>query len=169
MLTKHSPGWDRFSVQPEGHLGENNCHDARQVRLNDKVANLPLQMEMSRHHCVLTCTRKKSNICVKTSYHSHCFHVSLSSFKQVNFLKAISFHSFEAILAFWVSKHSSHLGHSCYDFFYWYLSNVLRFLRFLSTFWPLKCIGLCYILQHLTAFLIWTTSAYFCPERPFKL
>lgn len=55
VLTKHSPGWHRFSVQPERHLGKNDCHDARQVRLDDKVADLPLQMEMSRHHCVFTC------------------------------------------------------------------------------------------------------------------
>lgn len=53
-LTKHSPRWHRFSVQPERHLGENDCHDAREVRLDDKVADLPLQMEMSRHHCVFT-------------------------------------------------------------------------------------------------------------------
>lgn len=55
VLTKHSPRRHRFSVQPERHLGKNDCHDARQVRLDDKVANLPLQMEMSRHHCVFTC------------------------------------------------------------------------------------------------------------------
>lgn len=54
VLTKHSPRWHRFSVQPERHLGKNDCHDAREVRLDDKVADLPLQMEMSRHHCVFT-------------------------------------------------------------------------------------------------------------------
>lgn len=54
LLTKHSPRRYRFSVQPERHLGENDCHDAREVRLDDKVADLPLQMEMSRHHGVFT-------------------------------------------------------------------------------------------------------------------
>lgn len=54
VLTKHSPRWHRFSVQPERHLGKNDCHDAGEVRLDDKVADLPLQMEMSRHHCVFT-------------------------------------------------------------------------------------------------------------------
>lgn len=54
LLTKHSPRRHRFSVQPERHLGENDCHDAREVRLDDKVADLPLQMEMSRHHGVFT-------------------------------------------------------------------------------------------------------------------
>lgn len=28
QLTKDSPGRDRFSVEPERHLGEDNCHDA---------------------------------------------------------------------------------------------------------------------------------------------
>jgi len=58
ILTKHSPSWHRFSVQPERHLGKNDGHDAWEVRLDDKVANLPLQMEMSRHHCVFTCGHK---------------------------------------------------------------------------------------------------------------
>lgn len=54
-LTEHSPSRHWFSIQPERHLGENDCHDAREVRLDDKVADFPLQMKMSRHHCVFTC------------------------------------------------------------------------------------------------------------------
>lgn len=58
ILTEHSSSRHRLSVQPERHLGENDGHDARQVRLNDKVADFPLQMEMSRHHRVFTCGDK---------------------------------------------------------------------------------------------------------------
>lgn len=55
MLTKDGSGWHRFPVQPERHLGEDDGHDAGEVGLDDKVADLPLQMEMSRHHRVFTC------------------------------------------------------------------------------------------------------------------
>lgn len=58
-LTEHGSRRYRFSIQPERHLGENDCHDAREVRLDDKVANLPLQVEMSCHHCVFTCGDEK--------------------------------------------------------------------------------------------------------------
>lgn len=54
-LTKHSPGWDRLSVQPKGHLRQDHGHYARKVGLDDEVPDLPLQMEMGRHDCVFTC------------------------------------------------------------------------------------------------------------------
>lgn len=50
LLTKHSSCWNRFSVEPEGHLWQYHCHDARQVSLDDKVTNLPLQMEVCSHN-----------------------------------------------------------------------------------------------------------------------
>lgn len=53
-LTKHSPGRDRLPVEPEGHLGQDDGHEARHVGLNHKVANLSLQEEVSHHYCVLT-------------------------------------------------------------------------------------------------------------------
>ncbi len=57
-LTKNRPGWNRLSVEPEGHLGQDDGHDARQVRLNHKITDLPLQVEVGRHHSVLTCEDK---------------------------------------------------------------------------------------------------------------
>jgi len=36
-------------------LGQNDSHEAGHVSLNHKVTNLPLQVEMGHHDCVLTC------------------------------------------------------------------------------------------------------------------
>lgn len=54
-LTKDSSGRDGFSVQPERHLREDDGHDAGQIRLDHKVANFPLQVEVSGHDHVLSC------------------------------------------------------------------------------------------------------------------
>lgn len=54
-LTEHSPGRDGLSVEPEGHLGEDDGHDAGEIRLDHKVTNFPLQVEVGRHHDVLSC------------------------------------------------------------------------------------------------------------------
>lgn len=51
-LTEHGAGGNGLSVQPEGDLRQYDGHDAREVRLNHKVANLPLQVEVRRHHHV---------------------------------------------------------------------------------------------------------------------
>lgn len=56
-LTKDGPGRHRLSVEPEGDLGEDDGHDAGQVRLDHKVADFPLQVELSRHDCVFTWRR----------------------------------------------------------------------------------------------------------------
>lgn len=53
-LTKDSSGRDGFSVQPERHLREDDGHDAGQIRLDHKVANFPLQVEVSGHDHVLS-------------------------------------------------------------------------------------------------------------------
>lgn len=49
-LTEHGAGGNRLSVQPEGDLRQYDGHDAWEVRLNHKVANLPFQVEVRRHH-----------------------------------------------------------------------------------------------------------------------
>lgn len=54
-LTKDGPGWDRFTVEPEWDLWQNDSHEARHVGLNHKVTNLPLQVEVGHHDSVLTC------------------------------------------------------------------------------------------------------------------
>lgn len=61
-LTENGPGWHRFPVQPEGHLGQDDCHDAGQVGLYDEVANLPLQVELSRHDSVLAWERAEAKV-----------------------------------------------------------------------------------------------------------
>lgn len=53
-LTEHSSGRHRLSIEPEGDLGQDDRHDAGQIRLDHKVADLPLQMEVSRHDRVFT-------------------------------------------------------------------------------------------------------------------
>lgn len=60
VLTKYSSGGYRLSVEPEGDLGEDDCHDAGQVSLDHKVANLPLQVEVGCHDGVLTCRQGSS-------------------------------------------------------------------------------------------------------------
>ena len=54
-LTKDGSGGHRLAIEPEGHLGQDYGHEPRHVRLDDKVANLPRQVEVGHHHCVLTC------------------------------------------------------------------------------------------------------------------
>ena len=54
VRTEHGPCRDGLLVDPEGHLGEDDCHDAGDVRLNHEVAHLPLEVEVNRHHHVLT-------------------------------------------------------------------------------------------------------------------
>lgn len=54
-LTKDSPGWDGFSVEPKGHLGQNDSHDTGQVGLDDEIADLSLEVEMGCHDGVFTC------------------------------------------------------------------------------------------------------------------
>lgn len=53
-LTENGPRRDRFSVEPERHLGQDDGHKAGHVRLDDKVANLPLQVKVGHHHRVLS-------------------------------------------------------------------------------------------------------------------
>lgn len=59
-LTKDSPGRDGFSVEPERHLGQDDCHDAGQICLDHKVTNFPLQVEVGCHHDVLSCGRRQN-------------------------------------------------------------------------------------------------------------
>lgn len=51
-LTEHSTSGNRFSVQPEGDLRQNDSHDAREVGLNHKIADFPFQMEICCHHYI---------------------------------------------------------------------------------------------------------------------
>ena len=55
VRTEHGPRRHRLLVDPEGHLGEDDGHDAGDVRLDHEVAHLPLEVEVNRHHHVLTC------------------------------------------------------------------------------------------------------------------
>lgn len=56
-LTEHSASGNRFSVQPEGDLRQNDSHDAREVGLNHKIANFPFQMEICCHHYIFAWVR----------------------------------------------------------------------------------------------------------------
>lgn len=66
-LTKDSPGRDGFSVEPERHLGQDDCHDAGQICLDHKVTNFPLQVEVGCHHDVLSCGRQTEHMKVRES------------------------------------------------------------------------------------------------------
>lgn len=56
-LTEHRASGNRFSVQPEGDLRQNDSHDAREVGLNHKIANFPFQMEICCHHYIFAWVR----------------------------------------------------------------------------------------------------------------
>lgn len=45
---------DWFFIYPEGHLGEDYCHYAGDIRLNHEVAHFPFQVEVDRHHHIFT-------------------------------------------------------------------------------------------------------------------
>lgn len=53
--TKDSSGWDRLFINPEGHLGKNDGHNAWCIYLYHEVAHLPLQVEINRHYYIFTC------------------------------------------------------------------------------------------------------------------
>lgn len=54
-LTKNRAGRDGLPVQPEGHLGQDDGHDAGQVGLDHKVPDLPLEVEVCGHDDVFPC------------------------------------------------------------------------------------------------------------------
>lgn len=54
IRTEDCSSRDRFFIYPEGHLGEDYCHDAGDIRLNHEVAHFPLQVEVYCHHHVFT-------------------------------------------------------------------------------------------------------------------
>lgn len=58
-LTEHGASRDRFSVQPEGDLRQNDSHDAREVGLNHEIANFPFQMEICCHHNIFACSGRR--------------------------------------------------------------------------------------------------------------
>lgn len=43
-----------FFIYPEGHLGEDYCHYAGDIRLNHEVAHFTFQVEIDRHHHIFT-------------------------------------------------------------------------------------------------------------------
>lgn len=45
---------DRLFINPEGHLGEDNCHYAGDVCLDHEVAHFTFQVEVHRHHHIFT-------------------------------------------------------------------------------------------------------------------
>lgn len=53
--TKDSSGRNRLFINPERHLGKNDCHNARSIYLYHEVAHLPLQVEINCHYYVFTC------------------------------------------------------------------------------------------------------------------
>lgn len=61
--TKNSACRDGLSVEPKRDLGQDDGHYARQVRLDHKVSNLPLQMEMGSHHCIFTYYGRRETYC----------------------------------------------------------------------------------------------------------
>lgn len=58
VLTEDGPSRHRLSVEPEGHLGQDDGHEAGHVRLDHKVADLPLQKEARHHDGVLAWGRE---------------------------------------------------------------------------------------------------------------
>lgn len=58
-LTEHGASRDRFPVQPEGDLRQNDGHDAREVGLNHEIANFPFQMEICCHHNIFACSGRR--------------------------------------------------------------------------------------------------------------
>jgi len=56
-LTEDGPGGDGLLVDPEGHLGQDDGHDAGDVGLDQEEAHLPLQVEVHCHDDVFTCQR----------------------------------------------------------------------------------------------------------------
>lgn len=52
--TKNSSCWDGLLINPERHLGKNDCHNARSVYLYHEVAHLPSQVEVNCHYNVFT-------------------------------------------------------------------------------------------------------------------
>lgn len=40
-------------------MGEDNCHDAGQIRLNHKIANFSFQVEVRCHYYIFSCRRQK--------------------------------------------------------------------------------------------------------------
>lgn len=63
-LTKDSPRWHRLPVEPKGNLRQDYSHEARHVGLNDKVADLPLQVKVSHHHSILTCRKQQNSVSI---------------------------------------------------------------------------------------------------------
>lgn len=53
-LTEDGAGWHGLLVDPEGDLGQDDRHDARNVGLDEEKTHLPLQVEVYRHDDVLT-------------------------------------------------------------------------------------------------------------------
>lgn len=72
-LTKDCSGWDGLLVDPEGDLGQDDRHDAGNVRLDEEKAHLPLQVEVNRHYDVLTWrqTTSHSSISKRESIRAH--------------------------------------------------------------------------------------------------
>lgn len=60
--TKDGPGGDRLLIDPEGHLGKNDGHDAGCVYLYHEVAHLPLQVEIDCHYYVFTCWKTRKSV-----------------------------------------------------------------------------------------------------------
>lgn len=58
-LTKDGPCRHRLPVEPEGNLRQDDGHEAGHVGLDDEVADLPLQVEVSHHDGVLTCRKQQ--------------------------------------------------------------------------------------------------------------
>ena len=54
-LTEDGAGGHGLPVEPERDLGQDDGHEAWHVGLDHKVADLPLQVEVTHHHRVLTC------------------------------------------------------------------------------------------------------------------
>lgn len=95
-LTEDSTSRHRLPVQPERDLGKDDCHDAGQIRLNDKIADFPFQMKISCHHHIFSCRgekkwkqrgkeRKKGRRCIINEAHVTFRQRSLAEiFRKVN-------------------------------------------------------------------------------------
>lgn len=60
-LTKDSPSWNWFLVNPEGDLGQDYSHYTRNVSLDQEKAHFSLQMEVNGHDHIFTWERKQQN------------------------------------------------------------------------------------------------------------
>lgn len=62
LHTKDRACRDWLFIYPEGHLGEDYCHYAGDIRLNHEVAHFSFQVEVDCHHHIFTWSIKRNEV-----------------------------------------------------------------------------------------------------------